>query len=194
VSKDLRGTDPTPTEIHFFVASKDPDRRQKLIDLFIQERQAKKEAAAKGEKVEVQLALRYLEWQQKDNKDKESLQGTWTLVEAHRHGKKVAAKDLPTKDLAHGRHQLVIGSEGKIAMRHKDGGSTNGTFELDTTKKTKEITINWLIQWPAIYKLEGDTLTICFNCDANLPRPDEFRTQADSDRLLFVYERTKQEE
>jgi len=42
ISKDLRGTDPTPAEIHFFVASKDAGRRQKLIDLFIQERQAKK--------------------------------------------------------------------------------------------------------------------------------------------------------
>jgi RNA polymerase sigma factor (sigma-70 family) len=45
ISKDLRGFDPTPTEIHFFVASKDAGRRQKLIDLFIQERKAKKEAA-----------------------------------------------------------------------------------------------------------------------------------------------------
>jgi RNA polymerase sigma factor (sigma-70 family) len=42
ISKDLRGTEPTPAEIHFFVASKDAGRRQKLIDLFIQERQAKK--------------------------------------------------------------------------------------------------------------------------------------------------------
>jgi RNA polymerase sigma factor (sigma-70 family) len=41
ISKDLRGSDPTPTEIHFFVTSKDTNRRQKLIDLFIQERQAK---------------------------------------------------------------------------------------------------------------------------------------------------------
>jgi uncharacterized protein (TIGR03067 family) len=41
ISKDLRGTEPTPAEIHFFVISKDASRRQKLIDLFIQERQAK---------------------------------------------------------------------------------------------------------------------------------------------------------
>lgn len=44
ISKDLRGTEPTPAEIHFFVASTDPGRRQKLIDLFIQERQAKQKA------------------------------------------------------------------------------------------------------------------------------------------------------
>jgi len=47
ISKDLRGTDPTPTEIHFFVASKDAGRRQKLIDLFIQERLARQQAEAK---------------------------------------------------------------------------------------------------------------------------------------------------
>jgi hypothetical protein len=46
ISKDLRGSEPTPAEIHFFVANKDAGKRQKLIDLFIQERQAKKLAAA----------------------------------------------------------------------------------------------------------------------------------------------------
>jgi RNA polymerase sigma factor (sigma-70 family) len=47
LSKDLRGIDPSPTEVHFFVTSKDPNRRQKLIDLFIQERQVKNDATAK---------------------------------------------------------------------------------------------------------------------------------------------------
>lgn len=46
ISKDLRGVDPSSTEVHFFVANKDANRRQKLIDLFIQERQAKEQAAA----------------------------------------------------------------------------------------------------------------------------------------------------
>jgi hypothetical protein len=44
ISKDLRGSEPTLAEIHFFVASKEAGKRQKLIDLFIQERQASKEA------------------------------------------------------------------------------------------------------------------------------------------------------
>jgi RNA polymerase sigma factor (sigma-70 family) len=57
ISKDLRGTDPTPAEVHFFVANKDPGRRQKLIDLFIQERQAKKEADAKDALTVHRLAL-----------------------------------------------------------------------------------------------------------------------------------------
>jgi RNA polymerase sigma factor (sigma-70 family) len=51
ISKDLRGIDPTPTEVHFFVASKEPGKRQQLIDLFIQERQANAEAAARSGKI-----------------------------------------------------------------------------------------------------------------------------------------------
>jgi hypothetical protein len=45
MSKDLRGVAPTATEIHFFAANKDANRRQKLIDLFIQERQVKERQA-----------------------------------------------------------------------------------------------------------------------------------------------------
>src|SRR5262249_50886534 len=47
ISKDLRESDPTPAEVHFFVASKEPGKRQKLIDLFIQERKAKRDAERK---------------------------------------------------------------------------------------------------------------------------------------------------
>ena len=43
LSKDLRGTEPTPAEVHFFVSSKEEKKRDKLIDLFIQERQARKQ-------------------------------------------------------------------------------------------------------------------------------------------------------
>jgi RNA polymerase sigma factor (sigma-70 family) len=48
ISKDLRGSEPSPTEVHFFASSKDANRRQKLIDLFIQERQAKEKAQAQA--------------------------------------------------------------------------------------------------------------------------------------------------
>ncbi|MCI0640267.1 MAG: sigma-70 family RNA polymerase sigma factor [Gemmataceae bacterium] len=47
LSKDLRGHDPSPAEVHFFRANKDAGKRQKLVDLFIQERQAKKDAEKK---------------------------------------------------------------------------------------------------------------------------------------------------
>jgi RNA polymerase sigma factor (sigma-70 family) len=60
ISKDLRGIDPTPAEIHFFSSNKDGDRRQKLIDLFIQERQAKeKTAKEQAAKVRVTITKSY---------------------------------------------------------------------------------------------------------------------------------------
>jgi RNA polymerase sigma factor (sigma-70 family) len=123
----------------------------------------------------------------------QKLQGTWMLVEAHMHGKKVAAKYLPTKAISYRPHQFAIAGE-KIVMHVNNGDTARGRFVLDTAKKPKEITISWLIQWPAIYNLEGDTLTICFNEDANLPRPDEFRTLNDSDRVLLVYKRAQPNE
>jgi len=49
ISLDLRSKEPTPAEVHFFVANRDPGKRQKLIDLFIQERQARQEAEKKKE-------------------------------------------------------------------------------------------------------------------------------------------------
>ncbi len=47
VSKDLRGVEPSPAELHFFLANKDANKRTKAVDLFIQERQAKQAAADK---------------------------------------------------------------------------------------------------------------------------------------------------
>ncbi|MFO0798021.1 MAG: sigma-70 family RNA polymerase sigma factor [Gemmataceae bacterium] len=49
VSRDLRGTDPTPAEVHFFLASKDANRRATLVDLFVKERTAK--AAGQADKL-----------------------------------------------------------------------------------------------------------------------------------------------
>lgn len=56
-SLDLRGTLPTPTEVHFFVTSKDAGKRQKLIDLFVQERQAKQQAEKQHERLRAYRAL-----------------------------------------------------------------------------------------------------------------------------------------
>jgi RNA polymerase sigma factor (sigma-70 family) len=119
--------------------------------------------------------------------DKEMLQGTWRLVETHKHGKQVDAKDIPISP-----HRLLIDGS-KIETKLTKGVGDRGEFELNTAATPKEITITWLIQWRGIYKLDKDRLTICFNPDNGI-RPDEFRTAADTGRVLFVYERAKQKE
>jgi uncharacterized protein (TIGR03067 family) len=145
-----------------------------------------------GSEKAIEKAIRWLRQQQNypTKAEMHNLQGTWRLVEAQMHGKKVAAKELPTTDISYKPHQLAIAGD-KIVMHVNNGNTARGNFALDTTRKPKEMTIHWLIQWPAIFKLEGDMLTICFNEDANRPRPDEFRTLADSDRVLFIYERAR---
>jgi len=42
VSRDVRGVEPTPAEVHFFVRSKDAGKRDALVELFIKERAEKK--------------------------------------------------------------------------------------------------------------------------------------------------------
>ncbi len=54
VSKDLRGTDPTPAEVHFFLASKDANKRATLVDLFVKEKADK--AAAQADKLGERVA------------------------------------------------------------------------------------------------------------------------------------------
>jgi RNA polymerase sigma factor (sigma-70 family) len=59
ISQDLRGKEPTPAEVHFFVANKDAGKRQKLTDLFIKERQALQAAKKKdeGKPAEITIVL-----------------------------------------------------------------------------------------------------------------------------------------
>jgi RNA polymerase sigma factor (sigma-70 family) len=55
ISMDLRGSEPTTTEVHFFVKNKDARKRDTLIDLFVKERENKKRLAEEHERVTLRL-------------------------------------------------------------------------------------------------------------------------------------------
>src|SRR5262249_36048021 len=57
LSRELRGTEPTPAEVHFFVSSRDAGKREKLIDLFIAERQSRQKTQGKVELLDLTLPL-----------------------------------------------------------------------------------------------------------------------------------------
>jgi RNA polymerase sigma factor (sigma-70 family) len=63
VSLDLRGIEPSPAEVHFFVRSKDAKRREILVDLFIKQREAKQKQAAATEQAFIGAAHRFENWE-----------------------------------------------------------------------------------------------------------------------------------
>ncbi len=70
ISLDLRGTLPSLVEVHFFVSSKEPKKRDRLVDLLIAERGKNKTADAPGgERSELGLERARLDQQQRAKLD-----------------------------------------------------------------------------------------------------------------------------
>jgi len=74
----------------------------------------------------------------------------------------------------------------------------DATFTVDPAKKPKEMTVkpnegpNKGQTVKAIYKLDGDTLTLCYDHEAGKGnRPAKFESQPDTTVLLITYKREK---
>jgi uncharacterized protein (TIGR03067 family) len=104
----------------------------------------------------------------KDDKkdDKDRLQGEWVVVSAELNGEKFER----VKD----RKLVVKGDE----WTAPSGGKF--TFTLDTAKSPKRLDLKAGTDgqeqtWPGIYKLEGDTFTLCRSRGPGGERPKEFK-------------------
>jgi len=122
-----------------------------------------------------------------DKADTQALQGSWSVASAELAGKPfpeqiVKNMSLTMKD---GRYSVMVGQT-------KD----EGTAKLDSSKtpKTMEITgtdgPNKGKTFLAIYKLNGDSLSICYDLSGKT-YPTEFKTKPDTMLFLVEYKRDK---
>ena len=115
--------------------------------------------------------------------------GNWTVEKAVFDGKEItnALKTLRFEIRAGGKYTVDLGTE-------KD----EGTFTVDPAKSPKELDVkptggpNKGKTLQAIYKIDGDTLTVCYEYDTTTGlRPAKFESKDKTTHLLITYKREK---
>ena len=114
------------------------------------------------------------------------IQGAWILVSSESDGKAVPAEDLKERKL-----QMVFDKDEVLATMEERVVSL-GTFKLDPARTPRWYDRTYSDGTPrrGIYRLEGDTLTICL-AGLGKDRPTTFETKKDDGRSLLVYQRAK---
>jgi uncharacterized protein (TIGR03067 family) len=120
-------------------------------------------------------------------KDSDAIQGTWLASAAEIGGK-------PFPDEVRKSIKLTL-KDGKYTVT-LGNSRDQGTIKLDPSAKPKALDITGT-DGPnkgrtilAIYALNGDTLTICYDLSGK-SRPTEFKTTEGSQLLLVTYQREK---
>jgi uncharacterized protein (TIGR03067 family) len=121
-------------------------------------------------------------------RDEDLLQGEWKIVSVEQNGQLVPAEllkkiNFPMQFMFKGNHWGAISADGKI----------DSTFTLHPEKEPKRMDVKGALfegmpDQHGIYKLEGDTLTVCVG-DQKEPRPVEFTSKGARGRLLIVARR-----
>ena len=116
------------------------------------------------------------------------LNGSWSPTAAELGGKPFPEETLRIIKLTvtEGKYRVTVGDK-----------PDEGTVKIDPTKKppTMEITgtkgPNQGKTFLAIYKVDGDTLTVCYDLSGKA-YPTEFKSKADTALYLVTYKRDKQ--
>jgi clostripain len=119
----------------------------------------------------------------KEEMDK--LQGEWTMTAMEQRGQKATVR--PTKLTITGNQWTVTSSAGQ-------GSTRQWTFKVDPSKEPKTIDLTTKVGKSehvalGIYKLEGDTLTLCrAMATGDVERPREFKSN-EEEGMLIVWKR-----
>ncbi len=122
-------------------------------------------------------------------KDRAALQGVWKVTASEQGGERVPADDIKDLFLIFQGEAIQIREGGKAEVRF--------AFALAPTKSPKEIDLTIQVGPNkgkvdrAIYRLDGDNLSICIQSDRDAPRPREFATRAGGKLWLVVLQRAK---
>jgi uncharacterized protein (TIGR03067 family) len=124
-------------------------------------------------------------------KDLKQFQGTWTLVAVEVNGKKIDAEAMKKA----GHEITLIVKDEKVTLKLRRGDMA-GTLKLNPSKKPKAYDSRatdpegQTHEAVGIYKIEGDTLTVCYVAAGN-DRPSEFKADAGSGAVVQVFKRDR---
>jgi RNA polymerase sigma factor (sigma-70 family) len=116
-------------------------------------------------------------------KDEEKILGTWALVSFEEGGQEAPAEAIKEA-------KVIFAADGKMAVK-QGVKEQEFTYKLDPAKKPKEFsgTNAQGRTVLGIYKLDGDTLTVCY--DRGGGRPTEFASKGGTTVVLEVLKREK---
>lgn len=121
--------------------------------------------------------------------DLDKLQGKWEVVELVEDGKVVPRSAIEEWLPSGGKFQIEANAV--VFVSPHDGKKHVRLFALDQTQTPKGIELQTKSRKDAVgvYKIDGDRVVLCLIDPADGERPAEFKSQAESNRILMTLQR-----